>query len=275
MRPLWKGYISFGLVNIPVQLYSAEKTNDLRFHLLDSRNQARVHYARVNEETGEEVPWDQVVKAYEYHKNNYVILEEADFKRASVKATKTIEIENFVRSDEVDYRYFARPYYLVPEKAGVKSYVLLRETLKRCDKMAIARVVIHGREHLAAIMPANHALLLDILRFEQELRAEQEFDLPTGSAKSHKINEREIAMAEQLVTAMSSSWKPESYHDEYRKALMSWIENKIKGKAEVEEEVPVADSTGEVVDLMTLMKQSLQQTGGKKTATKRKHRVSA
>ena len=165
-RPIWKGHISFGLINIPVTLYPAEQRSELHFNLIDDRNKARVRYQRVNERTGEEVPWDNIVKGYEYEENEYVLLGDADFKQADVKATQTVELEDFVTAEEINGIYFDKPYYLVPSKAGIKGYVLLRETLKKTKKMGIARVVIRTREYVAALFPKGRGLVLDLLRYE-------------------------------------------------------------------------------------------------------------
>jgi len=172
-RPIWKGHISFGLVSIPVSLYSAEKRVDLHFHMLDSRNLKRIRYERVNDDTGKEVPWTQVVKAFEFDKNNYVILSDDDFKQAAPKAIKSIDIEDFTNLSDIDYLYFERPYYLVPDKSGEKGYVLLREGLKKTKKVGIAKVVIRAKQYLAAVMPGEYSLILNLLRFNQELRNEE------------------------------------------------------------------------------------------------------
>src|SRR3989339_1380560 len=177
-RPIWKGHITFGLVNIPVTLYSAEKRDELHFKLLDSRNKARVHYERVNEETGEEVPWSEVVKAFEYDKGNYVLVEEEDFKRAAPEATQAVEIQDFVDREDVDYVYYDKPYYLMPGKKGEKGYVLLREILRRTGKVGISKVVIRTRQYLDALLAEGDALVLELLRFDQEVRKPEEFDLP-------------------------------------------------------------------------------------------------
>lgn len=267
-RPIWKGHISFGLVNIPVTLYSAEHRADLHFRMLDSRNQARIRFERVNEETGEEVPWNEIVKAFEFHEGNYVIVKEEDFKRAAPEQTKAIAIENFVDQNELDYIYFEKPYYLVPEKSGVKSYVLLREALKNTCKLGIARLVIHGREHLAAIMPHQHGLLLDMLRFDQEIRPLDQFDFPTAKPSTYRINEREMELASQLINSMSVRWQPKQYHDTYHDTLMKWIEQKAKGKAPAKIKTSKTKKA-EVVDLMALMKQSLQDSGKKQKKTRK------
>lgn len=263
-RPIWKGNITFGLVNVPVVLYTAEKRADLHFRLLDSRNHSRVRYERINEQTGEEVPWGEVVKAYEYDGGDYVILNDEDFEKASVEATQTVDIEDFVDSKAIDYVYFDKPYYLVPGKKGEKGYVLLREAMKRTQKFGIAKVVIHARQHLAVLMAMDQALVLNLLRFEQELRSLEDFDVPQGSLKDYRISNKEMEMAARLIENMGSDWQPDKYHDEYRDALMKYIDKKIKSgkKAEVpdvgEDEVPEGS---DVINITSLLQESVAQTG--------------
>ncbi len=261
-RSIWKGAISFGLVNVPVGLYAAENRSDLHFTMLDSRNKAHVRYQRVNEVTGEEVPWDTIVKAYEYDDGNFVVVTDEDFKRASVEATQTVEIEDFVDKNAVNYVYFDKPYYLVPGKKGEKGYVLLRETLRRTNKVGIARVVIRSKEHLAALIPEGNALVLDLIRFKQELRDPAEYNLPGENMDDYKVSSKEIDMAEKLVEAMSSEWEPDKYHDEYREKLMSYIEQKMReGKGEeIPEPAPSPEPEGRVIDMMDLLKQSVEAT---------------
>jgi len=275
-RPIWTGHISFGLVNIPVTLHSAEKSFDLHFNLLDSRDHARIRYERVNEVTGEEVPWNQVVKAYDYdHEGNYVLLTEEDFKKAAVEATQTVEIEDFVDLKAIDPLYFDKPYYLLPAKKGEKGYVLLRQILKKTNMAGIAKVVIRTRQYLAAVIPLGDALVLNVLRFKQEIKAPKELELPAGDPKQYKISPKELQMAEKLVDSMSASWKPERYHDDYRNALLAWIEKKAKSGgiapvAATEEEQP-ADKSADVIDIMKLLQKSVERrrkTPEKKTAAK-------
>lgn len=267
-RPVWKGQISFGLVNIPITLYSAEIRSDLQFRMLDSRNHARVRYERVNEETGEEVPWNEIVKGFEQDEGSYVLLSDEDFKQVKPESSRTIELEQFVDAKAVDYVYFEKPYYLVPGRRGEKGYVLLRETLRRAGKIGIARVVIRAREYLAALLPEGDALVLDLMRYPQELRAPEEFELPTGELSSYKVSDREIKMAEQLVESMSDEWKPQDFRDEYRERLLDYIELKAREGAvaprEAEAEAP--RESAEVIDLMELLKRSVERSGKKPPA---------
>jgi DNA end-binding protein Ku len=278
-RSVWKGHISFGLVNIPVTLYSAEERKDLHFRLLDSRNKARVRYERVNEETGEEVPRDQIVKAFEYDSGNYVLLTDEDFERAAVEATKTIEIESFVNGEEIDPAYFDKPYYLEPGSKGEKGYALLRETLRSTGRVGVARVVIRTREYLAALMPRENMLVLNVMRFADELRPHDQFDLPTADLKEYKVSKQEVNMAEKLVEAMSDEWDPHRYKDEYRETLMAYIQKKID-EGSLERPLPAAEAeeepaTGNVVNMMSLLKESIEQQGNRtKEVTKTKKKTS-
>jgi DNA end-binding protein Ku len=277
-RPIWKGHISFGLINIPVTLYSAERRSDLSFRLIDSRNNAKIRYERINEATGEEVPWDRVVKGYEFDdKENYVLLGEEDFKKADIKATQTVELEDFVPAEEMNCMYFDKPYYLIPDKKAEKGYVLLRETLKRTKTIGIARVVIRTREYIAALLATGQALILNLLRYHQEIREESEFDLPSKDAKNFNVSPREIEMAEKFVETMTTDWKPEKYKDRYREKLMAWIEKKAKtGKTKVieeEKETPEPEISTEAVDMIALLRKSLAQSGDGRR--RRRHEATA
>lgn len=271
-RPIWKGHISFGLINIPVTLYPVEQRSELHFNLIDERNKAKVRYQRVNERTGEEVPWESIVKGYEYEEDQYVLLGDEDFKRADVKATQTVELEDFVAADEINGMYFDKPYYLVPSKAGIKGYVLLRETLKKTKKVGVARVVIRTREYVAALFPKGPALVLDLLRYDQELRKESEFAFPSEQIEEFKVSPKEIEMAERFIDSLTAAWQPDKYRDRYRERLMDWIEKKAKtGMVSVAEKAPeeeTAPTVGE--DIMQLLRKSLEQTGdrGKKKQKK-------
>lgn len=270
-RPIWSGHISFGLVTIPVTLYSAQHRSDLSFNLIDSRNNKRVRYERVNEETGEEVPWGEIVKGFEFSEGNYVLLSDEDFKRAKVEATKTVEIEDFVKAEEIDNMFFDRPYYLVPGKAGQKGYVLLREALKESGKVGIARVVIHSREYIGIVEPLKHALVLILMRFYQELRPAAEFDLPKGEMKQYKISAKEMTMAGQLIESMTSKWDPKRYHDEYRESLMAWIHKKAKSGKVAAIDAPEdkqEEKGGKIIDIMSLLKKSVEKQKSKKKPAK-------
>jgi DNA end-binding protein Ku len=265
-RPVWKGHISFGLVNVPVVLYSAEQRVDLSFRLIDSQNSARVRYERVNEETGEEVPWDRIVKGYEYDDNNYVLLSEDELERASVEMTRTIEIQQFINLDDIDVRYFDRPYVLVPDKHGEKGYVLLREAIARSKKAGIATVVIRARQHLAALLAVGDGLVLELLRYSQELRGLDDFEFPSGDLKSAKVTKKEIELAEQLIGGMTAKWNAAQYHDEYRDVLMKLIEKKIKSgqtEAIASGDDEQAEPKTQTIDFMEVLKKSLSRSSSR------------
>jgi DNA end-binding protein Ku len=262
-RPIWKGHISFGLVNVPVVLNSAERRADLSFRMIDSRNAARIRYERVNEETGEEVPWDKIVKGYEYDDGNYVLLSEEELQNASPELTKTIEIEQFVDLADIDIRYFDRPYMLVPDKKGEKGYVLLREAIAHSGKAGIAKVVIRGRQYLAALIPQGKALVLELLRFHQELIDISEYELPNGDLRKYGVQKKEIELAEKLIDGMTAKWDASKYHDEYRDALMKLVQRKIQsGHTEAIEDVEEDTApVRQTINFMDVLKRSVAQKG--------------
>lgn len=272
-RPIWTGTLSFGLLNVPVSLMSGERKVDLQFRMLDSRDRKPIRFERVNADTGEEVPWKDIVKAYEYDKGSYVVLEQDDIRSAAPESHETVEVETFVEATTIDPRYYEKPYLLVPAKKAEKGYVLLRETLRRTGKVGIARVVVRTREYLCAVMPHDDALVLMILRYPQELVDPQDHKLPTGSLAEYRISDKETAMAEQLIESMSGQWKPDDYHDEFRERLQTLLTKRIKSKGgttTVEDE-PMAreDDATNVVDFMSLLQKSLdakKRTPAKKTA---------
>jgi DNA end-binding protein Ku len=271
-RPIWKGHISFGLVNVPVVLYSGEqRAADISFHLVDSRNSARVRYERVNEETGQEVPWDKIVKGYEYADNNYVLLSDKELESAAVEMTRTIEIEQFVDLSEIDVQFFERPYFLVPGTKGEKGYVLLREALAKTAKAGIARVVIRNRQHLSALIPQGDALVLELLRFAQELRDLDEYEIPGQDLKKYKVTKAEIELATKLIEGMTADWEPEEFHDEYRAALMKLVEKKIEsGETEpIEADEPRAAETPHTLNFMDVLKKSVADASKRGKAPKR------
>jgi len=270
-RPVWKGHISFGLVSVPVELHSAERRHDVSFRLVDSRNSARVRYERVNEETGEEVPWDKIVKGYEYADGSYVLLSEEEFERASVEMTRTIEIEQFVDVADIDVRYFDRPYVVKPSKNGDKGYVLLRAAAAEKRMAGIATIVIRARQHLAALLVQGDVLILELLRFDQELRDLGDFDVPSGDLRKFKVSRKEIDLAAQLIEGMSAKWSPEKYHDDYRDVLMKLIEEKIKtGKIEVIEAPEEEDAEAfKTLNFLDVLKQSVAKAKGRRGAKPR------
>ena len=273
-HPLWTGSISFGLLHIPVQLVPAERRTELRFHQLDARNKARVRYERINAETGEEVPWKDIVKAYEYRKGSYVVLEEEDLKAAAPESSETVEIQSFVDPAQIDCAYYERPYYLVPAKKAEKGYVLLRETLRKLRKAGLAKVVIRTREYLSLLVPHQQALMLLLLRYPQELIQADQYAFPERSLQSYRLSRRELGMAEQLVESMSAEWSPDNYRDEFRSKLSKVINKRLhQRKSRVGEPKPQAGKTaGKVVDFMAVLQRSLEQ---KQQPTKRSRRPAA
>jgi DNA end-binding protein Ku len=262
-RVIWKGSISFGLVHVPVGLYPAEQRDELHFAMLDRRDMSPVGYKRYNKSTGEEVPSEEIVKGFEYEKEHYVLLTEDDFRRANVEATQTVEILDFVPLDAIELLYYDKPYYLEPLKKGEKGYALLREVLRRTGKVGIARVVLRTRQHIAALVPFGNMLVLELLRYHDELRDPAAFKVPTESLEALGVTPRELDMAERLVEGMAETWTPEKYRDEYRDDLLRLVEEKVHaGRIEaVEEPAPGAPrKRAEVIDLMTLLKRSVEET---------------
>ena len=264
-RPIWTGSIDFGLVTIPVKLHSAEVSNDLDFDLLDKRDFSRVRYRRVNEKTGKEVPWEDIVKGYEYEKGEYVALGDADFVQANVEATQSIPITEFVERASISSLYFDKPYYLEPAKNGRRAYALLREVLRRSDKVGVAKVVIRSRQHLAALLVDGPALVVNLLRFAHELRDPAALELPGDGEKGAAISTQELRMAEQLVEAMAAEWDPQKYRDDYHDDLLKLIEKKVQsGQTKAvapAEHRPAREGKGKVVDIMHLLRESLNKAG--------------
>jgi DNA end-binding protein Ku len=260
-RAIWKGSISFGLVNIPIALYPATRREELKFRLLRKTDLSPVNYKRVAERDGKEVPWDQIVKGYEYEKGKYVVLQDEDFQRVDVEATQTVDIQDFVELDEIDPIFFYKPYYLEPQKGGDKAYALLRDALKHSKKVGVAKVVIKTREYLAGVKPEDGALVLELMHFADELADTSKLHIPTKV----EVGKREMTMAKSLIDSMSSKWNPEKYKDDYREALMEVIEEKVEaGGKEIEEKARKAPKPTKVIDLVSVLQKSLEETGGKK-----------
>ena len=265
-RTLWKGAISFGLVHIPVGLYSAEKRNSFDLTMLDRRSMKPVGFKRYNKETGEDVSWDDIVKGYEYEKGWYVVLTEEDFKRANVEATQTVDILSFVDRDEIGSMYYETPYYLAPDKRGHKGYALLRETLTQTGKVGVANVVIRTRQYVAVLIPYKDVILMNTLRYPSELRDTDDLDVPSSNLKEVGVSSREVEMARRLVEGMSTAWKPEEHRDTYHEDLLALIEKRVQaGQTEVvtepSQEEEQRPAKGEVVDLMALLKKSVEEKG--------------
>ncbi|MGB8353995.1 MAG: Ku protein [Chthoniobacteraceae bacterium] len=274
MRSIWKGSISFGLVNIPVSLFPATKREELKFRLLRASDLSPVNYKRVAEADGREVPWDQIVKGYEHEKGKFVVLKEEDFARVDIEATQTVDILNFVKIEQVDPLFFYKPYYLQVEKGGDKAYTLLHDALADSGKIGIARVVIKTRQHLAAVKPEKKGLMLELMHFASELIDASEFTAPKAKA----AGKAELQMAKQLINSMTSEWKPEAYADEYHEALEKMIEEKVEhGDDQPKTVSKKKGKPTNVIDLVAVLQQSIKQTQGKKVKPHKaaKHRKKA
>ena len=268
-RAIWKGSISFGLVNIPIALYPATRREEFKFRLLRKSDLSPVSYKRVAEKDGKEVPWDQIVKGYEYEKGKYVVLKDEDFERVDLEATQTVDIQDFVDQEEIDPIFFYKPYYLEPQKGGDKSYALLRDALKDSNKVGIAKVVIKTRQYLAGVKPEDGVLVLELMHFADELADPGKLHVP----KKTEVGKREMNMAKSLIDSMSSKWNPEKYRDDYREALMEVIEEKVEdGGKEIEEKPKKARKPTKVIDLVSVLQKSLEQTGTKKKASAKSRR---
>jgi len=275
-RGLWKGAISFGLVNVPVELYSAQKrSGELDLTMLDRRDMAPVGYQRVNKSSGKEVPWEEVVKGYEYEDGRYVVLSEEDFRRANPELAKTVDILAFVDRAAIAPQYFETPYYLGPGKRGEKAYALLRDALQKAGKAGIARVVIRTKQYLAALLPEGDVLMLNTLRYHAELKSAEDLGI-LEKLKGAKVSTKELDMALRLVDDMSDAWQPAKYHDTYREDLLKRVEEKVQAGQTEEVTEPAreakAQKGGEVIDLMALLKKSVEKRGEKADKPRRQAR---
>jgi DNA end-binding protein Ku len=265
MRAIWKGAISFGLVNIPVALQNASRTEELRFKLLRGSDLSPVNYKRVAQVDGKEVPWNEIVKGYEYEKDKFVVLKDEDFKRVDLEATDTIDIVDFVDVAQINPMYFYKPYYLEPLKGGAAAYQLLRQVLFDTKKVGISKVIIKTRQHLAAVKANSDILVIELMRFADEL-------VPASAVKvsrEKKPSAKELTMAKTLVNQMSEDWDPDRYTDEYRSALMKLIDKKVaSGGKSLPEEGRKAQKTTNVIDLASVLAQSLADAGKAKKPAK-------
>jgi DNA end-binding protein Ku len=271
MAAIWKGSLTFGLVNIPVELKTAVRADHISFRLLHEDDLSPVKYERVCQADGNPVPWNEIVKGYEYEKGKFVVMRDEDFKAAALEASKTIDILDFVKQDEIDPRYFETPYYLVPAKGGEKPYALLREAIRSTGSVGIGKIIIRQTQHLAGVKVVGDALLLEIMRFANELVDQEEFNFPARDA----IRPQELQMAEQLVANLAEPFDPSRYTDDYRANLMRVIKAKMKGKkpklAEPERET---EDSG-VLDLMSRLRASLEEGTGKRGAVRTKQKAVA
>ncbi|PWU18529.1 MAG: Ku protein [Verrucomicrobia bacterium] len=258
MRAIWKGTISFSLVNIPISLYPATRREELKFHLLRKSDLSPISYRRVAQADEKEVPWEQIVKGYEYEKGQYIVLDPEDFKRADVEATQSIDIREFVKLEDIDPIFYDAPYYLEPQKRGAKAYALLREALQRTGRVGIAKVVIKTRQHLAAVKPEKKALVLELMHFAEELTDPGSLEIPGDL----DLGKREQEMACELVERMSDRWQPSKYTDDYRHALMDLIQKKIESGGRTPAAAhPHKREPSKVIDLVSILQQSLKQAG--------------
>ena len=267
MAAIWKGAITFGLVNIPVELRSAVRTDRLSFRMLHAEDMAPVKYERVCSADGEPVPWSEIVKGYEYAKGKFVVMTPEDFEEAKLEKSKTIDIRDWAKDEEIDPRVFDTPYSLVPTKGGEKAYALLREAIRRCDTVGIGKIIIRETQHLVGIKVVGDALVLETMRFVDELVDAGELSFPSSDI----VRPQELAMAEQLVSNLAEPFDPKKYTDEYRANLMRIIKAKMKGKKVTLEETDEGPTDPKVIDLMSRLRASLEQgrtKGGKARAAK-------
>jgi DNA end-binding protein Ku len=256
-RPVWKGAVTFGLVSVPVNLYPATKRQaELSFRLLHDKDKAPIQYKKFCSEEEKEVPWNEIVKGYEFEKGQFVILSDEDFAKAKTESTETLDIREFVPLEQINVAHFESPYWLEPTKQGRKAYVLLREALEESGRVGVGTFVMRQREHLAALRPAGKALMVTTMRFPDELRNAEDLDLP----KDEKLAKKEIELAKQLVDTLADDWKPEQYHDTYHETLRAVIEQKLEGR---DIEAPSPRKPAKVVNLMKALEESLK-TGARK-----------
>jgi DNA end-binding protein Ku len=273
-RGIWNGNISFGLVNIPVSLRSAETHDKVHFHMLDKKDKAPIKYRTINGATQKEIRRDQIVKGYEYKKDQFVLMTNEDFKNANVKSTKTIDLQAFVNIQEVPVEFFEKPYFIEPSAKALKSYALLREALRGSKKVGIAKVVLSNKQHLCAVMVRGDYLILEVLRFAHELVSPDKKIVPTSNLKKLGIKEAEVKMAAQLISQMTEKFKPTQYKDEYQDDLLKFIQNKIKRGAHFKVIAPAEqkESTqaqeGKVIDFMSLLKKSMNKADRRQKSSK-------
>jgi DNA end-binding protein Ku len=260
MAAIWKGSVSFGLVNIPVELRTAVRPDHISFRLLHKEDMSPVKYERVGQSEGEAIPWSDIVKGYEYEKGKFVVVTDDDFKAAAIEGSKTIDILDFVKEEEIDLRYFETPYYLVPGKGAEKSYALLREAIRSTKSVGIGKIIIRQHQHLAGIKVVGDALVLEVMRFATELVNSNEYNFPARS----NVRAQELKMAEQLVENLAQPFDPSRYTDDYRANLMKLIKAKMRGKKiKLEEPAEETEDSG-VLDLMSRLRASLDQGSSKK-----------
>jgi DNA end-binding protein Ku len=260
-RSLWKGSLSFGLVNIPIELHTAVRNHRPHFRMLHAKDKSPVRFERVCIRDGHPVAWEDLVKGYEYAKGHFVVVTKEDFQAAAVEKTRTVDIIDFVKAEEIDDRYFETPYYLVPSRGGERAYALLRKAISASGRIGIARFILRDAQHLAAVEAIGDALVLTVMRFADELVDPDQFELPAET----NIRKQELDMAQALVESLAAPWKPEKYTDQYRDNLMRLIKAKTKGQS-VDLEPASEPRQAEVVDLMERLRRSLAQSGARSTS---------
>ena len=264
-RALWKGSISFGLVNIPIELHTAVHNHRPKFRMLHAKDKSPVRFERVCIRDGHPVAWEDLVKGYEYQKGHFLVVTKEDFKAAALEKTRTIDIIDFVKADEIDDRFFETPYYLLPAKGGERAYALLREAVRESGRVGVAKFILRDAQHLAAVEVIEHALVLTMMRFADELVDAKSFEFPSESG----IRKPELDMAKALVNSLAAEWDPSKYTDQYRENLLRIIKGKLKGK-KVKLEEAAEPRQAEVVDLMERLRRSLEQSGSKTKSAPRK-----
>jgi DNA end-binding protein Ku len=276
MASIWKGSLTFGLVHVPVEMKTAVRSDHISFRMLHAEDMSPIKYERVCAADGEPVPWNEIVKGYEYEKGKFVVLTDEDFKKAALDSSRTIDIIDFVREDEIDARFFETPYYLVPTKGGDKPYALLREAMRQSGVVGIGKVIIRRTQHLAGVRVVGQALVMELMRFANELVDISEFTFPG----TDMLREQELTMANQLVENLAEPFDPERYTDDYRSNLMKLIRAKMKGKKVTAAEPLPEDEDAKVLDLMSRLQASLAEgraakegTGGKKRVAKTPRRT--
>jgi len=276
MASIWKGSLTFGLVHVPVEMKTAIRSDHISFRMLHAEDMSPIKYERVCQADGEPVPWSEIVKGYEYEKGKFVVLTDDDFKKAALDSSRTIDIIDFVRQDEIDSRYFETPYYLLPAKGGDKPYALLREAMRQTGVVGVGKVIIRRTQHLAGVRVVGEALVIELMRFANELVDISDYSFP-GTAM---LREQELTMAKQLVENLAEPFDPSRYTDDYRANLMKLIRAKMKGKkVTAAEPLPDEDEDSKVLDLMSRLQASLEEaakegTGGKKRVAKTARRAS-
>lgn len=261
MAAIWKGAVTFGLVNIPVEVKTAVREDHISFRMLHEPDMSPIKYERLCQEEGEPVPWNEIVKGYEYEKGKFVVMTDDDFKAAAVESSRTLDIIDFVKQEEIDPRYFETPYFLVPAKGGEKAYALLRAAMQNADAVGIGKIIMRTKQHLAGIKVVGDALVMEIMRFSNELVDATEYTFPDADM----VRPQELQMAEMLVANLTEQFSPDKYTDDYREKLMKVIKDKMKGKKIKYEEPEEEEDTG-VLDLMSRLRESLEQGGGGRAA---------